>query len=492
MGVEQLSLKSVIPEKSLVSIASVEKAHAEEQQITQLLDEKLTAHRKDKFTGVVYVCVQKDVHWKLYFRSGWLKWALAKNNQKRSWHRQLSLHYPALLERISTEDEIDYSGENFPHQKIAYAVLIKQIQERKVDGTPLAKTVEAYLGEILFDIIQEGVLRQQYGEPLLSLVDKTKEISSARLLSVRIGRVWQKTQVNWQDWQDAGLTNCSPTLKPVISKVKQLKDYIPEEVYRCVSDLVRDNRCLRDMAVELDQPLLAFTKRIHPFIKEGMIGLVTVQDFGSKTDKPDTHSLAKAKARSKAESAKLRNSSDLAGSKTSSNTVVSSAKAKAKLKRKKQSQESNQTLIVHVEDSQADSRKMATIVQTACCQYFNIQESIHAIPLLIEKKPQLIFLDLVMPIANGYEICTQIRRVSTLKHVPIIIVTSNNGISDRLRSKVTGASGFLSKPIESEKVLEIINRFLPDKTNSVGIKQHSQQYSRWRQWSELLFKNVSF
>ena len=75
MDVKQLSFKSVIPEKSLVSFSSVEESQIEEQQITQLLDEKLTTHRNNKFTGIVYVCVKKDVHWKLYFRSGWLKWA---------------------------------------------------------------------------------------------------------------------------------------------------------------------------------------------------------------------------------------------------------------------------------------------------------------------------------------------------------------------------------------------------------------------------------
>ena len=484
MDVKQLSFKSVIPEKSLVSFSSVEESQIEEQQITQLLDEKLTTHRNNKFTGIVYVCVKKDVHWKLYFRSGWLKWALAKNNQKRSWYRQLGLHYPALLERISREDEIDYSGKDFPHHKIAYAALIKQIQARKIDGTPLAKTVEAYLGEILFDIIQEGVLRQQYGEPLLSLVDKTKDISSARLLSVRISRVWQQTQVDWQNWKDAGLMNCSPALQPVISKVKQLKDYIPEEVYRCLSDLVRDDRCLRDMAVELDQSLLSFTKRIHPFIKEGMIGLVPVQDFGTnEVSRAAARRLAQLKAKSRTRTEKSQQSSKP----VASDTTELHSEDKAKLKRESQDSKENRPLIVHVEDSPSDSRRMAEIVQAACCQYLNIQESIHAIPVLIEKKPQLIFLDLVMPIANGYEICTQIRRVSALKHVPVIIVTGNDGITDRLRSKITGSSGFLSKPIQSEKVLKVINQFLPNETNNAEVKQPS----RWQRWSEVLFQEIS-
>ena len=51
----------------------------------------------------------------------------------------------------------------------------------------------------------------------------------------------------------------------------------------------------------------------------------------------------------------------------------------------------------------------------------------------LEYKPDIIFLDLVMPVANGYEICSQLRRVNTFRDTPIIILTSNDGVLDRLR-----------------------------------------------------------
>ena len=80
--------------------------------------------------------------------------------------------------------------------------------------------------------------------------------------------------------------------------------------------------------------------------------------------------------------------------------------------------------------------------------------------MLLEQKPDLIFLDLVMPIANGYEICSQIRRISAFKDTPIIILTSNDGIVDRVRARMVGATDFLAKPIEREKVLRVAHRYL--------------------------------
>jgi two-component system, chemotaxis family, response regulator PixG len=118
-------------------------------------------------------------------------------------------------------------------------------------------------------------------------------------------------------------------------------------------------------------------------------------------------------------------------------------------------------LIAHIDDSQSDSLKMGKILKEAGYRFINVQEAISALPILLESKPSLIFLDLVMPIANGYEICTQIRRISALKDTPVIILTSNDGILDRVRSKMAGSSGFLAKPITKEKILPILQKYLP-------------------------------
>ena len=105
---------------------------------------------------------------------------------------------------------------------------------------------------------------------------------------------------------------------------------------------------------------------------------------------------------------------------------------------------------------------MSVVVEKLGCQYTSIPEPIHALPMLLEIKPDFIFLDLVMPIANGYEVCAQIRRISSFKSTPIVIVTSNDGIGDRVRARFVGASGFLGKPISQQKVSKVLKKFLRD------------------------------
>jgi chemotaxis family two-component system response regulator PixG len=81
--------------------------------------------------------------------------------------------------------------------------------------------------------------------------------------------------------------------------------------------------------------------------------------------------------------------------------------------------------------------------------------------MLIQYKPDMIFLDLIMPIASGYEICTQLRRISAFTNTPVIILTAHDSLLDRVRAKVVGSTDFLAKPIVADKVIAIVRKYLP-------------------------------
>jgi chemotaxis family two-component system response regulator PixG len=107
-----------------------------------------------------------------------------------------------------------------------------------------------------------------------------------------------------------------------------------------------------------------------------------------------------------------------------------------------------------------------TIAQSLGYNFLGIYESVEALPTLIEKKPNLIFLDLVMPVVSGYELCHQVRRVEALKNVPLIILTGN--VVDRMRARMSGASECITKPVEVDKVQRVLNQYL---TQSVAAQQ---------------------
>lgn len=114
--------------------------------------------------------------------------------------------------------------------------------------------------------------------------------------------------------------------------------------------------------------------------------------------------------------------------------------------------------VAYVNNSPTDSWALAKVVHRAGYNYIDISDSLQALPQLLQLNPQLIFLNLIMPVGNGYELCAQIRRLPAFKRTPIIIVSNNNGIVDRVRAKVVDASGFINRPLEESRILSILTK----------------------------------
>jgi chemotaxis family two-component system response regulator PixG len=117
-------------------------------------------------------------------------------------------------------------------------------------------------------------------------------------------------------------------------------------------------------------------------------------------------------------------------------------------------------LVACIDDSLALLQRMEQIVTAAGYRFCGLRDSVQALTHLIELQPDVILLDVVMPVANGYEICAQIRRVKSLEQTPIVILTGRDGAFDRVRAKIVQASDFLSKASDNSRILEAVERQL--------------------------------
>jgi len=84
------------------------------------------------------------------------------------------------------------------------------------------------------------------------------------------------------------------------------------------------------------------------------------------------------------------------------------------------------------------------------------------------KKPDnvydIIFLDLMLPGIDGYKVCKEIKSNKVSKNTPVVMLTGKGSRFDKLRGTMAGASVYLTKPVEQEKLKEVIKQFLPDAT----------------------------
>ena len=77
-----------------------------------------------------------------------------------------------------------------------------------------------------------------------------------------------------------------------------------------------------------------------------------------------------------------------------------------------------------------------------------------------QEKPDLILMDLGMPVMDGWEATRKIKANSELRHIPIIAVTSHAMVGDEIQACEAGCDDYLPKPIDENELLRKIKKFL--------------------------------
>lgn len=405
------------------------------QIVTVAISNQIRTVSQNKFTGCLELKVDNsfEQQWCLYFSQGSIVWATDKLHPLRRWARQLIRHCPQLF--IAQKLPLNH----FPD----YDLLAQLLRQGKIKKHELEAIIEGQILEVLFDIMQWGERLTKAVEEPLAYRTITLGTIDSQLHLMLTEQALLEAQKLWIAWQRVGLENYSPNLAPTILKAEKLQALTSTTVYRNLTTHADGNQTLRDLAVKMNQNLLLLTKPIKSYIEQGLIGLKKVEDL-----KCSIKTLANTNEQLSQNQQVQTNKLSLQP--TSNPLLQRSTKPDSK---------ANKFLVACIDDSKIDSLKMSEILGKVGYGCISIQDPVQALPMLLENKPDFIFLDLVMPIANGYEICTQIRRVSIFKETPLIILTSNDGIVDRMRAKMVGASGFLAKPINSEKVMAMIQRY---------------------------------
>ena len=112
--------------------------------------------------------------------------------------------------------------------------------------------------------------------------------------------------------------------------------------------------------------------------------------------------------------------------------------------------------IVSVDDSPTVLKEISRFLEDENFSVVAINDPLKAIMSIIRHKPDLILLDLNMEGIDGYELCRIIRNNSMFKSTPIIMVTGNKGLLDKVRARLVGASGYLTKPFTRTDLLKIV------------------------------------
>jgi two-component system, OmpR family, alkaline phosphatase synthesis response regulator PhoP len=88
------------------------------------------------------------------------------------------------------------------------------------------------------------------------------------------------------------------------------------------------------------------------------------------------------------------------------------------------------------------------------------EHGIEALEIIRESKPRLVFLDVMMPRMNGFEVCRAVRDDPGLEEVYLVLLTAKGQASDKLLGRESGADLYLTKPFDPDELLEIAEMVL--------------------------------
>lgn len=87
-------------------------------------------------------------------------------------------------------------------------------------------------------------------------------------------------------------------------------------------------------------------------------------------------------------------------------------------------------------------------------------DGLEALDLIRKEIPDLVFLDVMMPQMNGYEVCRAVSAEPGLEQVKIILLTAKGQEIDRKQGMELGAFKYMTKPFDPDEILEMSRRFL--------------------------------
>ena len=399
--------------------------------------------------GCIYV-VRDRVRWSFYIEHGKLVYAshsLESFERLERHLRGLSREIPALNDKLRSQLRLmfdDPSPENAKYKVtseilcVEYIAILWLVNENYLPKLMAGKMVARIIQEVVeaFLCLPNGEFAKIYYKHLLQ----------ESYCSLSIDRILEVVERRVQIWYKLGPTISSPYQRPyLVSQTNAEKRMSVETVQRLGRILRGFNFC--QLGALLGKDPLAIAKQLNPLVSDGSILL---RDPLAPFDMlPRTYYLAPEE-----ELENIEKLAETLGEEAEVGEDISS------ISRGFSYEATKMWKVVCIDDSESMLSIINSYLGSEDFQVTLIQDSMRALMKITSIRPDLILLDIGMPNVDGYQLCSLIRKSSSLKDIPIVMVTGNKGLIDRARARLVGATDYLTKPFVQADLLKMMMRHL--------------------------------
>ena len=114
--------------------------------------------------------------------------------------------------------------------------------------------------------------------------------------------------------------------------------------------------------------------------------------------------------------------------------------------------------VMVIDDSKTIRRTAEMLLKKEGCEVITAVDGFEALAKISDHRPQIIFVDIMMPRLDGYQTCALIKNNQTYRATPVIMLSSKDGLFDKARGRVVGSEEYLTKPFTRDELLGAIRR----------------------------------
>ena len=424
--------------------AAIDMAKDQKQSPKELL--KSLELSKD---GCIYI-VRDRVRWAFYLERGKLVYAshsLESFERLERHLRGLSRELPALNDQLRSQLRLmfdDPSPENAKYKVtseilcVEYIAILWLVNENYLPKLMAGKLVARIIQEVVeaFLCLPNGEFAKIY----------YKHSLQESYCSLSINRILEVVEQRLQAWYKLGPTISSPYQCPYLVSQTTAEKRMSAEIVQRLGRILRGfNFC--QLGALLGKDPLAIAKQLNPLVVDGSILLR--DPLAPFNMLPRTYYLAPEEERENIEKLAETLGEEVEGGDDISSISKGFVYEATKIWK-----------VVCIDDSESMLSIINSYLGSEDFQVTLIQDSMRALMKITSIRPDLILLDIGMPNVDGYQLCSLIRKSSSLKDIPIVMVTGNKGLIDRARARLVGATDYLTKPFVQADLLKMIMRHL--------------------------------
>lgn len=115
--------------------------------------------------------------------------------------------------------------------------------------------------------------------------------------------------------------------------------------------------------------------------------------------------------------------------------------------------------VLVIDDSNTIRRSAEIFLKQGGYQVLLAEDGFDALSKVNDHAPDLIFCDILMPRLDGYQTCAIIKRNPKFSAVPVIMLSSKDGLFDKARGRMVGSEAYLTKPFTKDQLLQAVEQY---------------------------------